>query len=146
MNNRVEDVREASPRGIRFEIMLGSVLLAFGLFGLPALVYFVGAILLGPYLETASTDSIALFYRNFFADLAALSVRAWLIAIGPLLVIALFRLAFIGYRSADAERPARDVPPPRRPAPAARPAPPRSSSKAPAGRGSRRVEPRIGGD
>ena len=148
MNNRVEDVQDASPRGIRFEISLGSVLLAFGLFALPGLIYFVGALLLGPYLEAAPADSIALFYRNYFADLAAFSVRAWLIAVGPLLVIALFRLAFIGHRSAEVERPARDVPPPRRSAPAARPAPPRSSgsSKAPAGRGSRRVEPRIGGD
>lgn len=145
MNNRVDDLREANPRGIRFEILLGSVLLAFGLFALPGLIYLVGVTLLGPYLETGSTDSIALFYSNFFADLAALSGRAWSIALGPLLVIALFRLAFIGHRNAEAEPPAREAPPPRRQAPVARPAPPRSN-KAPAGRGGRRVEPRIGGD
>jgi hypothetical protein len=145
MNNRVDDLEEANPRGIRFEIILGSVLLAFGLFALPGLIYLVGAVLLGPYLEKGPSDSIALFYSNFFADLAAPSGRAWLIALGPLLVIGLFRLAFIGYRSADAEPPARNVPPPRRQAPVARPAPPRSN-KAAAGRGGRRVEPRIGGD
>ena len=145
MNNRVDDVREASPRGLRFEILLGSVLLAFGLFALPGLIYLGGVVLLGPYQEKGPTDSIALFYSNFFADLAAVSGRAWLIALGPLLVIALFRLAFIGYRNADAEPPARNDPPPRRQAPVARPAPPRSNKPAPA-RGGRRVEPRIGGD
>jgi hypothetical protein len=145
MNNRVDDVREPSPRGIRFEIILASVLLAFGLFGLPALIYAVGTLLLGPYQETSPSNSVALFYRGFFSDLAAPSARAWLIAIGPLLVIGLFRLAFIGHRGGDAEPPARPAPPPRpRPAATAQPAPPRS--KAPAGRGSRRVEPRIGGD
>jgi len=145
MNNRVDDAeRGPGGRGIRFEIILGSILLAFGLFALPALVYLVGAALLGPYLENAPANSIALFYRNFFADLAAPSVRAWLMAVGPFLVIALFRLAFIAHRGTDAEPPARQ-PPPRRPPPAARPATPRG--KAPAGgRGGRRVEPRIGGD
>jgi hypothetical protein len=152
MNNRVDDVQDASPRGIRFEVILASVLLAFGLFGLPALIYIVGTAMLGPYLETGPADNIALFYRNFFADLAAPSGRAWLIAVGPLLVIALFRLAFIGHRNADAEVSTREQPsPPRRQQqPVARPAPPRSNKapagKAPASRGGRRVEPRIGGD
>lgn len=155
MNNRLDDsVGSTSPRGFRFEIIFASLLLAFGLFGLPALIYLVGATLLGPYLESeAPANAMAAFYRNFFADLAAPTLRAWLIAIGPLAVIVLFRLAFLGHRGGDAEPPA---PPPRRererdreaPARRAAPAPSRQPARSPqpSGRGGRRVEPRIGGD
>ena len=150
MNNR-SDVAEdgSSSKSLRFEILLASALLAFGLFALPALIYFVGATLLGPYIEgDVPSNGPALFYRNFFADLAAPSGRAWLIAIGPLLVIGLFRLAFIGQRSS----PRRDPPPRSEPAPKRAAATPRApaptrASAPPKGRnGSRRVEPRIGGD
>ena len=149
MSNRVDEAAQVpSSRGARFEIILASLLLAFGLFALPALIYGVGVTLLGPYQENAPANSIALFYRNFFADLAAPTLRAWLIAVGPLLIIALFRLAFIGHRgNSDAEPPPRKErsdPPARRAAPVARPAPQRS--KPPASRGGRRVEPRIGSD
>jgi hypothetical protein len=148
MSNRVDDMeRGPSPRGIRFEVILGSILLAFGLFALPALIYLAGITLLGPYLENGRGDSIALFYKNFFADLAAPSVRAWLIAVGPLLVIALFRLAFIAHRgAAEADPPPRERDPPRRPQPVSRPTPARSAKAPASGRGGRRVEPRIGGD
>jgi hypothetical protein len=133
---------------MRFEIILASLLLAFGLFALPALIYAAGATLLGPYQETGSTNGVATFYRNFFADLAVPAARAWLIAVGPLLIIALFRLAFIGHRSnSDTEPPARGEraePPPRRAPPVARSAPQRG--KPPASRGGRRVEPRLGSD
>jgi hypothetical protein len=144
MNKRFDEAaRSPGSRGVGFEIILASSLLAFGLFALPALVYLVGAALLGTYQETGP-NSIAIFYRNFFADLAAPSGRAWLIAIGPLLIIYLFRLAFIGHRGADAEPPPpREQRAPQKRAPA-RPAAARPQ-QAPS-RGGRRVEPRIGGD
>jgi hypothetical protein len=146
MSNRDDMERGPSPGGIRFEIILGSILLAFGLFALPALIYLAGITLLGPYLENAQGNNIALFYKSFFADLAAPSARAWLIAVGPLLVIALFRLAFIAHRgAADADPPPR-IPPPRRAQPVSRAAPPRGGKAPASGRGGRRVEPRIGGD
>jgi len=146
MNNRFDAAESSSgSRGVRFEVILASILLAFGVFALPALIYFVGTALLGPYIEgDAPANGVALFYRNFFADLAAPSLRAWLIAVGPLLVIALFRLAFVGHRSADLEPPRpRSEPPPRRAA-----APPHPPARAPQqkGRSGRRVEPRIGAD
>lgn len=133
---------------MRFEVVWASVLLAFGLFALPALIYGVGIVLLGPYGgEGNAQGGVSVFYRNFFADLAAPSIIAWSIAVGPLLVIALFRLAFIGHRGPDAEPPARrESPPPqaRKTAAAPQRAAPRSSPQQ--SRGGRRVEPRIGGD
>jgi hypothetical protein len=147
MSNRSDDMETGSgSKGLRFEILLASTLLAFGLFALPAIVYFVGAALLGPYIESdAPANSVALFYRNFFADLAAPSGRAWLIAIGPLLVIALFRLAFVGQRSVRIPTSRNESTPKRTAAP---PQPSRASPRAPQQkpRGARRVEPRIGGD
>lgn len=150
MSNRLDDMETSTgSKELRFEILLASTLLAFGLFALPALIYFVGATLLGPYVEgDAPANGVALFYRNFFADLAAPSLRAWMIAVGPLLVIALFRLAFVGQRRGPAPAAAsRSEAAPRRKAP---PPPPRSAAPARApqqkGRNARRVEPRIGSD
>jgi hypothetical protein len=146
MNNRFDEAESSSSSsGLRFEVILASTLLAFGIFGLPALIYFLGATLLGPYIEgDAPANGVALFYRSFFADLAAPSVRAWLIAIGPLLVNGLFRLAFLGYRNPDIEPPLRREPPSKR---AAAPLP-RTPARAPQqkARSGRRVEPRIGAD
>jgi hypothetical protein len=146
MNNRFDEAEVSSnSRSVRFEILLASALLAFGLFALPALIYFVGATLLGPYIEgDAPANGVALFYRNFFADLAAPSGRAWLIAIGPLLVIGLFRLAFVGQRRTPRAPPLRTESAPKRAAPPSR-APARAAPP-PKGRNGRRVEPRIGGD
>jgi hypothetical protein len=145
MNNRFDEAETTSgSRRVGVEILLASILLAFGLFALPALIYLVGATLLGPYIEgDAPSNGVALFYRNFFADLAAPSGRAWLIALGPLLVIGLFRLAFLGQRSTPRARAPRDEPAPKRAAPAARAG---TRAPQPKGRNGRRVEPRIGGD
>lgn len=146
MNNRVDDaIHNPRSRGIGFEIMLASVLLAFGLFALPALIYAVGTVLLGPYLDPPRANGITLFYRTFFADLAAPTARAWLIAAGPLAVIVLFRLAFLGHRGGDSAPPPR-AEPPRRSTTVARQQPGAPPKKPAAGRGGRRVEPRIGSD
>ena len=126
---------------LRFELIFASLGLAFGLFLLPALIYQVGAALLGAYGENAGLST---FYVDFYGDLAEGAGRAWILALGPLALGYLLRAVFIGVRPktvqpADSdeppyEPPRRQAPPPRREAPPVR----KSSSARPA-----RVEPRL---
>jgi hypothetical protein len=85
---------------LRFELIIGSVLLALGLFGVPAVVYLVGIKLLGPYGEGAGLGT---FYVNFFADLASGTGRAWSLALGPLVAVSLVRLLFLKRPTLDEE-------------------------------------------
>lgn len=80
-------------RRARFEAIFASIWLAFGLFVLPATIFFVGGALLGPY---GDDGGLGRFYGDFFGDLAEPSVRAWAIALGPLILISLLRLVFAG--------------------------------------------------
>jgi hypothetical protein len=120
-----------------FELILGSALLAAGLFVVPAGVFLVGQALLGPYGDAAAgTDAagIGTFYANFFGDLASASGRAWALALGPLVLVSWIRLLFLR-RRADAHDESDAPPPPsRQPPPRLAPRPQASG---------RRVEPRI---
>lgn len=136
---------ERSSRRLRFELIFASLALAFGLFVLPALIFSVGSALLGPYGEKAGLST---FYVDFYGDLAEGAGRAWVLALGPLVLIYLLRAVFIGVRTKKVEaadldeppyEPRRPVPPPRREAP-----PVRNQKSAPARRA--RVEPRMGSD
>jgi len=80
--------RRLSPR-VRFELIFASVCLALGLFVLPAAIFAVGTLLLGPYGAAAGLGT---FYIDFFADLATPSGRAWLMAFGPLVLLLVLRL------------------------------------------------------
>lgn len=128
-------------RRLRFELIFGSLWLAFGLFLLPALIYWVGAAALGPYGES---KGLSTFYSDFFGDLADGAGRAWTLALGPVVLMYLLRAIFIGVKSDTVKRDAIDIdedeppPPPRR-------APVQKEVKRPAGRPAR-VEPRMGGD
>ena len=148
-----DDTSNAHAGGnrLRFELIFASAWLAFGLFLLPGLIFWVGGVLLGTYGDTGAGAST--FYIDFFGDLADLSGRAWLIALGPLLLIYSLRAVFIGARP-KTSRPSDDIdaeePPPivRRRAPAPKPAPtstPRQA-KRPASTRPARVEPRMGAD
>lgn len=77
---------------LRFELIVGSVLLASGLFAVPAVVYLVGIKLLGPYGEGTGLGA---FYAEFFADLASGTARAWSLVLGPLLTVSAVRLLFL---------------------------------------------------
>jgi hypothetical protein len=83
-----------NPHRLRFELIAGSVLLALGLFAVPAVVYLVGVKLLGAYGEGAGA-SLGTFYADFFGDLASGTGRAWSLALGPLVLISLVRLLFL---------------------------------------------------
>lgn len=140
-----EDVsdQQRSTRRLRFELIFGSLWLAFGLFVLPALIFWVGSALMGPYGAASDGQGAGLgtFYIDFFGDLADGAGRAWSIAVGPLLLMYLLRAIFIGVKADQVERAPVDEdesPPPPRRAPA-------KEAKRPAGRPAR-VEPRMGND
>ncbi|HET9444805.1 MAG TPA: hypothetical protein VFO35_01000 [Steroidobacteraceae bacterium] len=82
---------------------------------LPATIFVVGGALLGPYGESGG---LGRFYGDFFGDLAEPSVRAWAIALGPLVLISLLRLVFAGVGHGPQEpqaEPERQAPPRRTP-------------------------------
>ncbi|NLG76384.1 MAG: hypothetical protein GX535_09110 [Xanthomonadaceae bacterium] len=118
--------RYESParRRVRFEIVFASIWLGIGLFVLPALIYVVGILLLGPYGEGSG---LGRFYADFFGDLVEPSARAWSLALGPLVLISLLRLLFLDIRAHPSDE---DVEPEGRSPPAA-------------ARGQPRVEPRV---
>lgn len=117
---------EPGNRRLRFELIFASVWLAVGLFLVPALIFWVGIVMLGPYGEGQGAG-LGTFYADFFGDLATGEVRTWLLALGPLIVISLVRAIFIGTRAKTEHD---DTSAPRPPAPSAS--------------DHRRVEPNIG--
>jgi hypothetical protein len=91
-----DDVAPAGSRQrrrVRFELIFASIWFAVGLFVLPATIFAVGGALLGPY---GDNRGLGRFYADFFGDLAEPSVRAWTIALGPLVLISILRLVFAG--------------------------------------------------
>jgi len=131
--DRVDDDTAAAPssrRRTRFELIFAGVWLAVGLLLLPALIFSVGGSLLGPY---GDNGGLGRFYGDFLGDLAEPSVRAWAIALGPLALISILRLIFVGAERGP-EKP-RD-PDEDRPAP----------SRRHGADDHRRVEPRVSGD
>ena len=111
---------------LRFELILASLLLAFGLFVMPAVIFWVGISLLGPYGPGTTSGTLGTFYGDFFGDLASGSVRTWCLALGPLFLISVARVLFM-------RKPDEPVDPPPETAP-------RRAAKTPI---DRRVEPRI---
>jgi hypothetical protein len=98
---------------LRFELIAGSILLAFGLFVLPGLVYWVGSTLLGEYGQDAGVGT---FYGDFFGDLATGVLRAWALALGPLVIVEVVRLLFLrrpGGKSPDEDAASPQVVAPR---------------------------------
>jgi hypothetical protein len=131
-DSAVEPAPERSR--LRFELIVASLLLAFGLFILPALIFWVGISMLGPY-GNEGTAGLGTFYGDFFGDLATGSIRAWSLVVGPLVIISLVRLFFLRRpgeqdSSNDADRPA---------------SPPRQKPQ-PSSQHNRRVEPRVSHD
>lgn len=113
-------------RRARFELIFGSIWLVVGLLVVPATIFAVGGSLLGPY---GDNGGLGRFYGDFFGDLAEPSVRAWAIALGPLVLISILRLVFAG-AGREPEKPQEE-----------RPAPPRRVAE-----DHRRVEPRVSTD
>jgi hypothetical protein len=135
-DSRLDPEPDEHPRSnrLRFELIFASLWLAFGLFVLPALIYWIGGALLGSY---GDNGSLSRFYIDFFGDLAEPSIRAWLLAVGPVLLISLLRAVFIGVRPTERGEDGEETREEPRRERTARPRPePRAG----------RVEPRIGTD
>ncbi len=123
------------PRA-RFELIFASIWLAVGFFVMPALIYLVGTLLLGPYGQTeADGGGLGSFYGDFFSDLVEPAGRVWMLALGPLVVISLLRLVFFNFSSKQASDSDPDA---HEPAPAIQREPHRRVRE--------RVEPRVSGD
>lgn len=120
----------------RSELIFASIWLAVGFFVMPALIFLVGTLLLGPYgASEGDGGSLGSFYGDFFSDLAEPAGRVWMLALGPLVVISLLRLIFLNFKTKEAHEPApsREYDEPA----AARDSPSRTRQ---------RVEPRVSGD
>ncbi len=102
----------------RFEVLLAVSLVAFGFVVLPALIYVTGTILLGAY---GGGEHIGSFYGDFARDLGDGSARAWILVIGPYLLVQLARLIFSRFGALPSE--------PETPRPPAGAAAPRSGSQ-----------------
>jgi hypothetical protein len=95
-------------RRARFELIFASIWLAVGQFVLPAAIFTVGGALLGPYDEDGG---LGRFYGDFLGDLVEPSIRAWALALGPLVLISGLRLIFAGAgRGPEPSQPAPDQP------------------------------------
>jgi hypothetical protein len=91
------DRAEDGSRRLRFELIFASVWLAVGFFLVPAVVFWIGIVLLGPYGEGQGAG-LGTFYGDFFGDLANGEVRVWALALGPLTLIYLVRALYLGTR------------------------------------------------
>ncbi len=84
--------------GIRIgkELLIAVVLLGFGLFALPPLVFWVGSRIVGDYGAENGLDALT---RQVWSDLAGGGVFAWLLVGGPFIVVQLLRLGRVVWRS-----------------------------------------------
>ena len=105
---------EPTRNRLRFELIFASACVGFGLLVLPALIYWMGAMMLGPYGEEAGLGT---FYLDFFRDLAEPTARAWTLLLGPLATLSVLRLIFrkpSGPVLIEPEAPPANPPGPRR--------------------------------
>ncbi|HEY5623263.1 MAG TPA: hypothetical protein VIV14_05845 [Gammaproteobacteria bacterium] len=72
------------------EIFIGLILLGFGFFALPAIVYSVGIRIVGDYGAEGGVDTLMSHVRS---DLAAGNIFAWLLVLSPYVIVQLLRLA-----------------------------------------------------
>jgi hypothetical protein len=118
---------------VRFELIFASIWLAVGFFVIPALIYLVGTLLLGPYgASEADGAGLGSFYGAFFSDLVEPAGRVWVLALAPLVVISLLRLIFLNFKAAQSH----DEPTVSH----------RETQPEPQRRTRERVEPRVSGD
>jgi hypothetical protein len=108
-----DDIVAVRPqrRRVRFEVIFTGIWLLVGLIAMPALIFAVGSPMLGPY---GDNGGLGRFYGDFWGDLAEPSMRAWALALGPLVLISILRLIFAGAGRAPAKPQDADSPPPSR--------------------------------
>lgn len=100
----------AARSGIRFEVLLALSLVLFGLVVLPAVIYVVGAVLLGEY---AGGGHLGSFYGDILRDLGQGSPQAWALVLGPLILTQAGRLIFLRFGAEPVFGDREPSPPPR---------------------------------
>jgi hypothetical protein len=90
----------------RVELLYAAICLAVGLSILPAAIYVVGLLALGPY---SGGPHLGSFYGDYWRNLLGGSARTWLLALSPLLLLTTMRLIF-GWRVKPAATPAAPEP------------------------------------
>jgi hypothetical protein len=76
---------------LRFELVLGVTMLAFGMVALPVAVFWVGQLVIGEYESDAGLSGLL---GAVWDGLGTGSLPAWLLVLSPYVVIQLLRLAF----------------------------------------------------
>jgi hypothetical protein len=74
-----------NPRGDKFWLLAA---LVFGLLVLPFLVHVTGAYVLGKY----AGGGVAAFFGGYLLGLATLRWYSWVLALGPLVIVASWRI------------------------------------------------------
>lgn len=87
------------PR-LALELILVLSLLLIGTVVLPAIIFFVGSRIFGPY---SSGANVMAFYGNFANDLVTAKLSAWAIAMSPLLLVYLMRAILGGFSFSSKE-------------------------------------------
>jgi hypothetical protein len=90
------DCRGGRVNGFVKQLSIAGLGLGFGLGLLPILIYFAGVNLLGRY-EGAS---LVRTYQSIYAGLAAGSIAAWIVVLGPYLLFLLGRALLAWWRAA----------------------------------------------
>ena len=85
------------PAGVRREFIVFLVLLAFGLFLMPLLIWVVGHSVLGPY---ANGNAMALL-ADFFTGLKSGTLTYWSVVFGPYVFVLILRGLWHFMRQAD---------------------------------------------
>jgi hypothetical protein len=87
MGSTANDRKTGGARGALKEIGIAGGALFSGFVLLPALIYFAGSALLGPY-EGAS---LGRSFRSLYQDLGDGSIVAWIVVLGPYALLLLFK-------------------------------------------------------
>jgi hypothetical protein len=82
----------ASSHPLRTQLILVGIGLVLGFVLLPALVFFVGTAVIGTYASGA--HRLGSFYGNLVADLIHGSPVAWILVVGPYVLLLLLQLIF----------------------------------------------------
>jgi hypothetical protein len=86
-----QKVMNQPPLNVRRELSIVLITICCSAIVLPGLIFAVGSRIFGPY---GSTEGIVSIYQTILHDLPEPRLAAWIIAVGPALVIVLLRLIF----------------------------------------------------
>jgi hypothetical protein len=87
------DSPESRQKRVIFEAMVGAGALMCGLLVSPTLFYLMAPKLIGHYTHAdGKAQGVGVFLGDYFGDLAQGSEMAWIVALGPLLMLSFARV------------------------------------------------------